>query len=434
MDGTIPLAMIVKNEAENLKEHNRKRKHNLTLLEKLCSDDPQNPFLQYYIGVEWLMLGKPEQAFPHFQQAYRNLTDEKLLFRGSALRYLIICLKELGRLDEAICRCLEADFQYPEYTDIYYLCGVLLEKKKDFQLALKWLNQAVKCGTPPAFYNHMNGAESFLAFYHLGYCHEMLGQAEAAENYYQQALDTNPGYIYPIYNLFPIMLAKRGPRLTLEYFKEKGYLGHIDVTLAAAGLFFNWGYPELARRCLEHCESNGKRAVEFYFYLGKYNLYSGELKQGLGYLKKVSKESSFFIEAQVYRLFALLLLGRFQDMRKQAFKLWKNHAARGHALVLLSLARLMEKGGKANCPQKVRDIDLLEITLEMLDQSSRYLPGNERACKNFPFNRLISSLETIIENNSPRGHLALIEYYRDKARVAQSFFDYKYGICGGQGI
>ncbi|NPV73032.1 MAG: glycosyltransferase [Pelotomaculum sp.] len=414
------------------RERNRKRGRNLALLKKAFSDDPQNYFLQYYIGVEWLMLGKPERALPHFQQAYRNLTDENLLFRGPALRYLIICLKELGRLDEAICLCLEADLKYPEYTDVYYLCGVLFEEKKEFQLAIKWLNQAVKCGTPPAIYSHMNGAGSFLAFYHLGYCHEMLGQAEVAENYYQQALDTNPGYIYPIYNLFLIMLAKRGPRLTLEYFKKKGYLGHIDLALAAAGLFFNWGYPELARRCLGHYETSGKRAKEFYFYLGKYNIYSGKLKQGLDYLKQVSEESSFFIQSQILRAVALLLQGRFEKVRSLALELWKNHAARCRALVLLSLARLVEKGGTLSFPQKVRDIDLLETALEILDQCSRYLPDEDRARKDPRLNRLINGLEALIKNNSPRGHLALIEHYRDKSYSARSFFDYKYGFGGNR--
>jgi tetratricopeptide (TPR) repeat protein len=414
------------------RERNRKRGRNLALLKKAYSDDPQNLFLRYYIGVEWLMLGKPERALPHFQQAYRNLTDENLPFRGPALRYLIICLKELGRLDEAICLCLEADLRYPDFTDIYYLGGALFEEKEEFQLAVKWFNQAVKCGTPPSLYSHMNGSGSFLAFYHLGYCHEMLGQAEEAEKHYRQALDANPAYIYPIYNLFLIVLAKHGPRNTLVYFREKGYLNHIDIAQAIAGLFFNWGYPDLAGRCLENCEITGIRAEEFYFYMGKYNIYAGELKQGLDYLGQVSGESSFFIQSQVHSAVALLLLGRVRKMRSLALKLWKNHTSRCHAMVLLSLARLMEKGGTAIYPQKVRDMDLLEIAIEILDQSSRYLSGNGRDRKNLRFTSMISSLEKIIKNSSPLGCQALIEYYRDKSRVAQGFFDYKYGIGGSR--
>lgn len=423
---------VINHKMLSARECNRKRGRNLALLKKAHSGDTQNLFLQYYIGVEWLMLGRPERALPYFQQAYRNLTDENLLFRGPALRYLIICLKELARLDEAICLCLEADLRYPEFTDIYYLGGVLFEEKKEFQLAIKWFNQAVRCGTPPAIYSHMNGAGSFLAFYHLGYCHEMLGQSEAAKNHYQQALDANPGYIYPIYNLYLVVLAKQGPRHALEYFKEKGYLDHTGLALAAAGLFFDWGYPDLARRCLENCEVSGKRDDELRFCLGKYNIYSGRLKQGLDSLKQVSEESSFIIQSQIHRSIALLLQGRYRMAKSMALELWKNHAFRCHALVLLSLARLVEKAGTARCPQKVGDANLSETVLEILDQCNRYLPGGERGRKPSRFTRLINGLEAIIKYNSPRGHLALIEYYRDKYCETHRFFDYKYGFGGSR--
>lgn len=412
------------------RERNRKRGRNLALLKKACSEDPQNHFLQYYAGVEWLMLGKPERALPHFRQAYRNLTDENLLFRGPALRYLIICLKELGRLDEAICLCLEADLRYPEYTDIYYLCGVLFEGKKEYPLAIKWLNQAAGCGTPPPVYSHMNGAGSFLAHYHLGYCHEMLGKSEAAKNHYQHALEANPQYIFPVYNLFLILLAKHGPRYALGCFKERGYLDKIGLALAAADLFFISGYPNLACRCLENCEVSRNRAEEYRFCLGKYNIYSGKLQQGLDYLNRVSEESGFYIHSQVHRVVALLLLGRFTEGSALALELWKNHAARCHAMILLRLVRLVKKGGKASCPQKVREIDLLETAREILDQCSRYLPGGERGQKNTRYLRLLNGLEMIIKNHSPRGCLSLLEYYRDKALGAQNFFDYKFGSAG----
>ncbi|MCL6559171.1 MAG: glycosyl transferase, partial [Firmicutes bacterium] len=80
----------------------------------------------------------------------------------------------------------------------------------------------------------------------------------------------------------------------------------------------------------------------------------------------------------------------------------------------------------------VRDVNLLEIAIEILDRSSRYLPGNEQARKNIHFNSLIRNLEMIIENNSLRGCHSLIEYYRNKSRVAQSFLNYKYGTGGSR--
>jgi len=421
---------VIRHKMLSAKERNRKRGRNLALLKKAAAEDPQNYFLQYYLGVEWLMLGKPDRALPFLRRAYANLTDENLLFRAPALRYLIVCLKALGRYDEAICLCLESDLKYPDYTDIYYLGGVLFEEKKEYRLAVKWLNQALKCGTPPPLYSHMKGAGGFLACYHLGYCHEMLGETESARGCYEQALDANPRYIYPVYNLFLNAKAKYGPRYTLEYFKERGYLREIDLSLAVADLFFTSGYPALARRCLESTEANGanrKRAVEVQFYLGQYNILSGRLKQGLKYLGQVPAESNFYIQACILKVLAFLLLGRFAAGRDQALKLWKIPAARCCALVLLSLARLVEKGEEVNCPPKVGEKDLPEVALALLDQCSRYLPESEQGRQKDLFSRMANNLRAIIKNGQTQGYLALYKYYQGKIDNAQEFLNYKFG-------
>lgn len=408
------------------KERNQKKRRNLTLLQKVSSTDPDNPFLKYYIGVEWLGLGKPAKALPYFQQAYQNITDNNLSFRTPTLRYLIICLKSLGRLDDAIRLCLEADLRYPKYTDIYYLCGVLFEEKKEYLLAIKWLNEAVKCGIPPALFSHMNGAGSFLAHYHLGYCHAMLGQVETARNYYELALDNNPKYIYPVYNLFLLLLVKHGPAYTLEYLNNKGYLDDTNLALTIANLFYTSEYPTLAYRCLK--DLNGIQEVneEVKFYLGKYHIYSGSFNQGLDYLKQISEDSVFYPHSLNQQAIGELLLGRFRESRALALKLWKSHETRCNAWGLLSLIQQMEKNSKINCPKKIGEIEMLQIFKNMLDQCSNYLP-EERTEKNTAFYQMINILESIIKNISPQGYMTLLKYYQDKTFKEQSFFDDKFG-------
>lgn len=419
---------VISHKLLSARERRRKRGRNLALLKQACSAEPQNHFLHYYTGVEWLMLGKSALALPLFQQAYHSLTDEHLHFRCPALRYLVICLKDLGRLDDAIHLCREASLRYPEFTDLYYLGGVLYEQKREYQEAVKWLGRAIVCGTPPPLYSHMNGAGSFLAHYHLGYCHEMLGRRDAAESHYRQALDANLQYIYPVYNLFPLLLAKHGPRCTLGYLREKGYLADAGLAIAVAGQFFAAGYPDLAGRTLEDCEAKWEREEEYHFYLGQYSIYAGRPRQGLEYLHLVTAGSSFFVQAQVHRAVALLLLGRFPEARALALDLWMNHAARCHALVILKSIRLMEKGGAVNCPAKVREMDLPGVALEILDRCSRYLPGGGRGGRGNPYlPGLTGSLETIIMSTSPKTCLSLLAYHRERAVGLQSFLEYKYG-------
>lgn len=418
------------------RERNRKRGRNLALLKNAYTEDSQNYFIQYYLGVEWLMLGKPAQALPYLRQAYQNLTDDYLLFRSPALRYLIISLQSLGKFDEANSICLEAMQRYPEYTDNYYLCGVLWgvlwAEKKEYRTAIKWFDQAVDCGTPPALYSHMNGASSFLAYYHLGYCYDMLNERRRAKYYYELALETNPDYIYPIYSLFLNLYAKHGPGYTLEYLNKRDYLERLKMCLAVAGLFFTIGYPHLALCCLENIPVNLRGDEEYLFNLGKYNIYAGRLEQGDKFLSQISKRSTYFIEAQIHRAVALLLLGSFSGVRSLAIKLWKNPAARCHSVVLLSLTRLMEKGEEINCPSKVRETDLFKIARDILEHCDRYLPGGRREQGETRYSGLVAGLETIIKQSSPRGYLVLADYYQKKVYGVQDFINCKFEHGGNR--
>lgn len=421
---------VIRHKALPAGERNHKRGRNLVLLKKACSDDPGNPFLQYYIGVEWLGLGKPDRALPCFQAACQNLTDENLLFRIPALRYLIQTLQALGKLDEAICLCLETSLRYPEFTDIYYLGGLLFEEKEEYHLALKWFNQAVECGTPPSLFTHLNGTGSFLAYYHLGYCHQMLGRLDEAKTCYEQALDENPDYFYPVHSLFLVMLAMKGPRQVLQHFKEKGYLNRIETALAVANLFFAAGHSGLAGRCLEvYQNANNPVKEDLQFYMGKYNICSGRLLEGLKCLQRVSVRSSLHLQSMIYRAVTLLLLGRTAKARALSLSLWKKEAARPHALILLRLISLLNKGAPAKCPENVRGVDMAGTALEIFDLLSRCLPeGKEQ--KNDRFLSLVCGLKSIIKDSSPRGFLRLLEYYQEKAGGTRTYFCLKFNPGG----
>ncbi|KKM10996.1 glycosyl transferase [Clostridiales bacterium PH28_bin88] len=411
------------------KERNRKRKRNLALLKQASREDPENPFLRYYLGVEWMMLGKPGLALPYLRETYQKLPANNTLFRSPALRYLIVCLQALKRLDEAICLCLAADLKYPEYTDIYYLGGILFEEKQEYQLAIKWFNQAVRCGTPPMLYSHMHGAGSFLALYHLGYCHERLGQMENAITCYEQALESNPKYVYPVYSLFRALMIKYNPRHLLDYFKKNGYWGNVDAAMVAAQLFYAWGYPGLACQCLDNSEENGQQTEESLFLQGKYRLYSGGLEWGLACLDQIQGGSGFYIPAQILKVMGLFLQGRFSEGQGVARQLWKNREARCDAWVLLILGRYLEQGKLGGGQKRIREKSPLTSAREMYEDLKHYLPGSQAGQKTY-YVRMVNGLETIMKSLSPEAYLNLLEHYRQKAGDIQSLAGYRFGNIG----
>lgn len=448
------------------REYNRKRGRNLAVLKKALAKDPDNNFLKYYLGLEWLMLGKPEQALPLLKAAYENLTDDYLLFRAPALRHLLICLHALGRLEEGICLCLEADLRYPEYTDIYYLAGVFFEELREYTLAAKWFAQALKGGNPPPVFSHINGSESFLARYHLGHCYEMLGRLEQAQLEYEQALALNPKYLYPAYNLFAIMLLESGPRPTFEYFSSAmGFSPTIDFSLTMANLFYISGYPDLARQFLEkhHLADSSKPKLpqskldEFSLAFAKYSILSGYLAEGKDQLREIAETSSFYPRAVRVGALAALLSGDLVGAGKLALKLWACKPTRCEGYLLLTLIHLLQNQTPIthSYPRQICGTNVADQAMDLLNELGTFLPSKSwapqqaaslKAHDTDEINRhyacllealtsfilTLPSSEEELERPDQRGSYTCLKihgYYQEKAQAAAYLlarkFDYK---------
>ena len=355
-----------------LKIRHQKRNRNLQLLKKASQEDPHNPFLHYYLGVEWLMLGKSAYAQPFLQKAYSSLSDDNLLFRAPALKYLLVSLRALGRIDEALSLCLEASLQYPNFTDIFYLGGLLLEEKEEYPIALKWFKHAINCGKPPALLSHMTGSGSFLAYYHLGFCYEKTRKNSEARGAYETALELNPRYHYPLYPLFLNLLNEKGPSLCYHHLEDQGFLANPLLCLASADLFFLSDRVEQAYLCLATHKDDFLDDERFPFYYGKYCIYSGRAHAGLESLNQITPNSLYYPSAQALSLVALSLLGNFLRAKSLALTLWKNQSTRCEAHVFLWLIQFMKKDSIPPYHYKLQEKETLTFTTELFLNCKRY--------------------------------------------------------------
>ncbi|EHQ87537.1 glycosyltransferase [Desulfosporosinus youngiae] len=363
---------ILKHKSLPLKVRHQKRNRNLALLKKAAYEDPDNLFLHYYLGVEWLMLGKAGYALPFLKKAYNNLSDAHLLFRTPALKYLLLSLKELGQLDEALSLCLETSLQYPDFTDLFYLGGLLLEEKEEYYIALKWFDKAITCGTPPALLSHSTGTESFLAYYHLGFCYDRIGKIPEARNAYETALKLNPKYHFPLYSLFLNLLNEKGPTFCYQHLDALGLLEIPLNCLTSAELFFRSNHADKAFCCLETYKNIFLDDEDFPFFYGKYCIYSGRLQTGFNSLLQITKNSPYYNSAQTLLIVSLILLGNLSKAKTLAIKLWKHPATRGEAHIFLWLIRFMQNQTLPPSPLKIREKELLPWVTELFLDYKRY--------------------------------------------------------------
>jgi Glycosyltransferases involved in cell wall biogenesis len=415
---------ILKHKSLPLKIRHQKRNRNLLLLKNSFQEDPNNPFLDYYLGVEWLMLGKAGYALPFLQKAYQTLTDDNLLFRTPALKYLLISLRMLGRLDEALSLCLEASLNYPTFTDIFYLGGLLLEEKEEYHIALKWFKQAINCGTPPALFSHQTGSGSFLSHYHLGFCYERIGNSTAARGAYESALELNPKYPYPLYSLFLNLRNEKGPCFCFQHLEEQGFLQDLLLCITTADLFFLSDHVDLAYRCLEIHKGVVHDDERFLYFYGKYCIYSGRATAGLEALTKINRQSSYYPPGQILSLVALIHLGDFFKAESLAVTLWKSVSTRCEATVFLSLIRFMQKHTIPPCQNKVRGKETLSFIHELFLDCKRYRSNIDKN-----FNPLVNTwyqgLE-ILMKSSERGFDLMLKDFTQQIQDYNNCFAAKF--------
>ncbi|AEG17015.1 glycosyl transferase family 2 [Desulfofundulus kuznetsovii DSM 6115] len=418
------------------RERNRKRGRNLALLRQAVAADPANPFLQYYLGVEWLGLGKAERALPYLQEALKQLTDGHILFRAPAIRLVIACLRALGNLDEAICICMEESQRYPFYTDLFFDGGILFEEKGEYEIALKWFKEALHLGQPPPLFSHTNGTESFLSLYHLGYCHEKLAMFKEAKNCYEKALALNPAYLYPLYNLFLLHLAEKGPQGTFDHLKAAGHLNHPQQVVVLADLFFEAGFPDLACACIEEAGPGAGSPTEVHARrLARFCVYAGRCEHALSLMERIRHAGGEIdTSLAIDEIVALMLKEDYRLAKIRTISLWRRPQGRSPAWTLLNLISLLGNSSRCGRPEKNREPAVIETALTILENCLRYRPGplepgNDRVSSGY--HRLAQETIKLLTSLSPRGCIALCAYLKEKASAARHMLDYKCGPARG---
>jgi len=413
------------------KQRSKKRWRNLQLLaqELQLQPDPDNCYLKYYIGVEWLGLGRYEKALPYFQAAVAGISLNQLMFRGPAVRYLVDCLKFLGRPAEALEICQNECELHPEFTDVFFEAGAILEEQGKYKQAIDCFQSAIQLGDPPPWFFHSKGTESFLACYHVAFCYEKTGCYEVAEEYYWQALTTYPQYTCPLYSLFLMKVTNLKARDVFDYFNEKNSFVHEQWRATLAMLFFEVGLPEFAAQCYEQSVTlredisiNRIRSL----------LYSGCVQQTLDLINSMDR-ASFTIEIKIEEILAHILNGDYSKSKQRALELWVNFPTqRSEAWAMLMIIARMSSAIGYSRTEKSREEAVTQIQLSIIENCLRFSPKDlSITCDDCAFKKLAKTIADILMESSVESNKALIDYMQGKAEELRSMLYYKYTAARG---
>jgi len=414
---------VIRHVAIPAKERRRRRGRNIALLQKAINKEPDNPFLIYYYGVDWLGLGRLEKAAACFERVLGCLTDEYMLFRTPALRYLINCYKIQGELDKAICLCLDESMRYREYSDLYFEGGILFELKGEYQIAAKWFNEALQHDKPPAVFHHTDGTESYLSLYHLGCCLEQLGAFKQARECYLRALAANKRYVDPLYQLIQMGLSRQSAASVWEDLRKEGYLTDSLSAANAAESFWKAGFPDLAYACLIQAGADVSEA------LIKYAVYSGHHREAIAGMEQLrSRTPVLSIALAVDEIMAWLMVPDLKQAKVQALDLWKRPEGRNAAWAMLNVAHLLEKGSLCGIPEPYRQEEVTQVLINVLVNC-----WHSRA-KDVQMQASLANIMTQIVNIlllQPQHTLLLSAFLQDKADRLRRQISYNFEAARG---
>ncbi|MBT2287719.1 glycosyltransferase [Paenibacillus albidus] len=166
-----------------------KKERNLYLLEKELEVEGHDPWLDYHYASELYRCGKMVEAFERVNTSIGAFlkAEKKPPSLAYKLKYSI--LLALGSFEGGWPGIEFAIQMYPDYVDLHFYKGIILMKLQKFVAAIEVFQHCLELEENHGSYLTMVGTGSFLAWYYIGCCQELLGEFAKAEEAYRKTLE-----------------------------------------------------------------------------------------------------------------------------------------------------------------------------------------------------------------------------------------------------
>lgn len=165
---------------------------NLRILRKWAKDEPHNPRVLSYLGIEEQIRGQTKRAMSYYRRYLKTSAnwDEE---RAQVHRRLGMCFMAEGKFDDAIATALIGMQVLPSWADSYITLAEAYLSKGEFAKAAEWARQALDRGPPVQTLLIVNPTDySFLPRKLLAGALSELGQIKEALDLAKEALGLVP--------------------------------------------------------------------------------------------------------------------------------------------------------------------------------------------------------------------------------------------------
>lgn len=158
---------------------------NLTMLLEDLNKTPNNAWLNYHIASELFQQNEISSAYKMINRALclcitDNCKPPAMFYK---LKYELLLY---SRTTENVLESLEkAILLYPDYIDLYFYKGVMLERTGNYTEAINTFQYCMASNTINFEYLYLVGVTSFLSSYHIYLCYSYLHMEKEAEDEFE---------------------------------------------------------------------------------------------------------------------------------------------------------------------------------------------------------------------------------------------------------
>lgn len=290
-----------------------KRNRNLSILKDQFSKNPNDKFICFNLGNEYAALGCLNKALELYYKAYDNF-DPNTGYSAMLIIRMVYLNYDIGKYDEALRLIDEGTTHYTNCTDLYFLKSEIYKILRKPILRVKALEKCIEIGDAPVQLKFFSGTGGFKAYYELGNIYFELRDFDAAYNYYVKAMQNEPGFITPIYDIvriFRLLNIKLDEiRSTVE---ELGAATSLDYYILADA-FFREGYYDIALECIEKCEKSNEILDTMKVLKGRCLVRTGKFKECIS-IDKVMEDSEGGIELQISKILSYILIKDYNNAK-----------------------------------------------------------------------------------------------------------------------
>lgn len=319
-----------------------KSRRNIGIIESRLAEDPENSFMRFSLGMEYMRLGEFERAIAEYQRSFRNLKGIDEGYSAALIRNIGACLLQLKRFEELVRVVDDAAEVYPDYTDLVFLRGLAHFQQQKYGEAIRDFRRCLEMGDAGHPYIAEVGVGGLRAWLALGQVYERLGDDHNAVRAYTRAIQADPGSPLPVQYLGVLLLRQEPAEAVRDFFARHVDAASTHVLEALAAVFASARRYREAAGYLDEAIVQAGPSGRWLLNKGGCLMMLGRFREARETLAAIPVGSDNGLAGRVETAFCLLLEGRVDQAEAILGPAVTEGSYRPEAAALLALVDLLE--------------------------------------------------------------------------------------------